>query len=182
MHYLYLISCLHPRVLLHVCIIIYCNTYMYELPLFLSSQHDSRFYLTEIATGLHDLHELGFVHRDIKPENVLITRSGHIKLVDFGSAARLGPQGKVVRNLYTLYVYIYICVCVCCSTQRQDSMCPAVLSADFLDIPRQTSCKIDTCQLLRDLHVYVQRLYVLNLNEHSLLGLGFWALFLLLLG
>ena len=55
-----------------------------------------RFYLTEIAAGLHDLHNLGFVHRDIKPENVLITRSGHIKLVDFGSAARLGPQGKVV--------------------------------------------------------------------------------------
>ena len=55
-----------------------------------------RFYLTEIASGLHDLHKLGFVHRDVKPENVLITRSGHIKLVDFGSAARLGPDGKVV--------------------------------------------------------------------------------------
>ena len=57
-------------------------------------------------------------------------------------------------------------------------------ATDVLDIPRQTTCKIDTCQLLRDLHVhvYVQRLYVLNLNEHSLLGLGFWALFLLLLG
>ena len=57
-----------------------------------------RFYLAEIAAGLNDLHELGFVHRDIKPENVLITRSGHIKLVDFGSAARLGPEGKVVSN------------------------------------------------------------------------------------
>ena len=57
-----------------------------------------RFYLTEIASGLHDLHKLGFVHRDIKPENVLITRSGHIKLVDFGSAARLDPDGKVVSE------------------------------------------------------------------------------------
>jgi citron Rho-interacting kinase len=62
------------------------------------SESDARFYLAEIAAGLNDLHESGFVHRDIKPENVLITRSGHIKLVDFGSAARLGPEGKVVSN------------------------------------------------------------------------------------
>ena len=47
--------------------------------------------------GLKALHELGFIHRDVKPENVLISRSGHIKLVDFGSAARLGANGKVVK-------------------------------------------------------------------------------------
>ena len=58
-----------------------------------------RFYLSEIVVGLRDLHELGFVHRDVKPENVLITRTGHIKLVDFGSAARLGTDGRVVRIL-----------------------------------------------------------------------------------
>ncbi len=57
-----------------------------------------RFYLAEIAAGLHDLHRLGFVHRDVKPENVLIARSGHIKLVDFGSAARLNSEGKVVSQ------------------------------------------------------------------------------------
>ena len=73
-----------------------------------------RFYLAEIAAGLNDLHELGFVHRDIKPENVLITRSGHIKLVDFGSAARLDPQGKVVScpNLYYYVIYIVSVHCI----------------------------------------------------------------------
>ena len=59
--------------------------------------NNCRFYLSEIVAGLHDLHQLGFVHRDVKPENVLISRTGHIKLVDFGSAARLGTDGKVVR-------------------------------------------------------------------------------------
>ena len=67
----------------------------------------TRFYLSEIAMGLHDLHELGFVHRDIKPENVLITRSGHIKLVDFGSAARLDPKGRVVSGTGGLLIPTY---------------------------------------------------------------------------
>ena len=31
-----------------------------------------RFYTAEVALGIHDLHQMGFVHRDIKPENILI--------------------------------------------------------------------------------------------------------------
>lgn len=61
-------------------------------------EEEARFYLVEIAAGLHDLHGLGFVHRDVKPENVLIARSGHIKLVDFGSAARLDKHGRVIES------------------------------------------------------------------------------------
>ncbi len=51
------------------------------------------------VAGLHDLHKLGFAHRDVKPDNVLIARSGHIKLVDFGSASRLDKHGNVVREI-----------------------------------------------------------------------------------
>ncbi|XP_065891841.1 citron Rho-interacting kinase-like isoform X2 [Dysidea avara] len=56
-----------------------------------------KFYLAEIASGLHDLHQLGFVHRDVKPENVLIAQNGHVRLVDFGVAARV-KNGKVVSS------------------------------------------------------------------------------------
>ena len=40
-------------------------------------------------------HETALFHRDIKPENVLIDRTGHIKLVDFGSSARLSSAKMV---------------------------------------------------------------------------------------
>jgi eukaryotic-like serine/threonine-protein kinase len=40
----------------------------------------------QIARGLGAAHEHGIVHRDLKPENVFLTRSGHVKLLDFGIA------------------------------------------------------------------------------------------------
>ncbi|XP_029954278.1 membrane-associated tyrosine- and threonine-specific cdc2-inhibitory kinase [Salarias fasciatus] len=41
-------------------------------------------YLCDLLAALQHLHSHGFVHLDLKPANVLITRSGRLKLGDFG--------------------------------------------------------------------------------------------------
>jgi serine/threonine-protein kinase len=40
----------------------------------------------QIASGLQAAHEAGVVHRDLKPANVMIDRSGHALIMDFGIA------------------------------------------------------------------------------------------------
>ncbi len=45
--------------------------------------------LVQIARGLGAVHEKGIIHRDLKPENVLISKSGDVKLSDFGLAKEL---------------------------------------------------------------------------------------------
>ncbi|NXC45902.1 CTRO kinase, partial [Penelope pileata] len=58
-----------------------------------------QFYLAELVLAIHSVHQMGYVHRDIKPENVLIDRIGHVKLVDFGSAAKMTVNKTVNAKL-----------------------------------------------------------------------------------
>lgn len=48
-----------------------------------------RFYGAEIIMAINALHTQGWVHRDLKPDNVLLDKSGHVKLGDFGTSIKL---------------------------------------------------------------------------------------------
>lgn len=49
-----------------------------------------KFYAAEIVVGIDRLHRSGVIYRDLKPENVLISRSGHVVLTDFGLSKYFG--------------------------------------------------------------------------------------------
>jgi len=62
-------------------------------------------YSMQALSALDYAHAHGVTHRDIKPENMLVTRSGALKLADFGCARtaadpRLTGVGAVLGSLY----------------------------------------------------------------------------------
>ncbi len=50
--------------------------------------------LIDMAAGLNDVHENGYMHLDFKPENVLVSRNGAVRLIDFDMAQPL-PERPV---------------------------------------------------------------------------------------
>jgi len=48
---------------------------------------DSKFYAAEICLGLAALHGQNIIYHDLKPQNMMLSKSGHIRLIDFGLAS-----------------------------------------------------------------------------------------------
>ena len=51
-----------------------------------------------VASGLHAMHQQGYVHCDIKPNNILLSRSGSIKIIDLGQSCKIGTTKPRIQG------------------------------------------------------------------------------------
>ncbi len=51
----------------------------------------------EVGKGLVRAHSLSIIHRDIKPDNIMISKTGAVKIADFGIAKHMEAQSEVTQ-------------------------------------------------------------------------------------
>jgi serine/threonine-protein kinase len=60
----------------------------------------------QILRGVEHMHQMGVVHRDLKPSNLVLTKSGHVKIMDFSIAKLLDQDVYAPGTMLGTLLYI----------------------------------------------------------------------------
>lgn len=63
------------------------------------TEPETRFYMHQILLGVQYLHSQRIIHRDLKLGNLFLDDDLHVKIGDFGLAAKIEYEGKLVVTL-----------------------------------------------------------------------------------
>lgn len=63
------------------------------------TEPETRFYMTQILCGVHYLHHHRIIHRDLKLGNLFLNDDLHVKIGDFGLAAKIEYDGERKKTL-----------------------------------------------------------------------------------
>ncbi|WEW55821.1 Serine/threonine-protein kinase [Emydomyces testavorans] len=66
-------------------------------------EKQARKFARQIASALDYCHKNNIVHRDLKIENILISKTGDIKIIDFGLSNLFSPKGQLKTFCGSLY-------------------------------------------------------------------------------
>jgi len=66
-------------------------------------EKQARKFARQIASALDYCHRNNIVHRDLKIENILISKTGDIKIIDFGLSNLFSPRGQLKTFCGSLY-------------------------------------------------------------------------------
>jgi serine/threonine-protein kinase len=54
--------------------------------------------ILQVCRGLSYMHNEKIIHRDLKPSNILLSKSGNVKISDFGIARQLASETKLTKS------------------------------------------------------------------------------------
>jgi serine/threonine-protein kinase len=64
--------------------------------------------ILQVCRGLSYMHNKDIIHRDLKPANILLSRSGKVKISDFGLARQLASETKLTKSGELLGTAFYL--------------------------------------------------------------------------
>ncbi len=61
----------------------------------------------QIAQGMQAVHKVNLIHQDLKPENILLTKSGDVKITDFGISESFRSSKSRIKETDVKGTYVY---------------------------------------------------------------------------